>query len=269
MSQSIDPTQLVTGPELVLKNVPILDPIQEQSAREQFTSEIQALKDIAFPEPVIQVTQKISPLGDLQPYLELVIQTDCLFDYAGCNKILKQNNENDPGKNSEQIRLPIKLDFQLFRIWDESELHQYDSDLKQHVFYDNESNLQTLHDRRSRLIHSYITDMIRAKPELLAIAKERIEKQIANDPPINLRNAVYEWQNILNNWVLDDVLNFIVSDTEKADQLRQSTPFVGYIDNAERWKLHKAFWATYKKIQRSDKMFMELSLRNQLFFCEF
>lgn len=247
MSRFIDPTQLLTGTELVLKNVPIRDPIQEQSVREQFNTDIQALKDIAFPEPVIRVTQKISPLGDLQPYLELVIQTDVLFDYAGCNKILKQNNGNSPDKNSEQIRLPIKLDYQLFRVWDEAELHEYDADLKQHVFYDNKSNLQTLHDRRSRLIHSYIADMIRTKPDLFHIAKARIEKLIANNSPQNPQDAVYEWHNILDHWSLDDVLNFIVSDTEKADQLRQSTPFVGYIDNEERWKLHKAFWANVQK----------------------
>ena len=148
MSQSINPTQLVTGPELVLKNVPILDSTQEQSAREQFCTDILALKDIAFPEPTVRVTENMSPLGDLQPYLELVIQTDVFFDYAGCNKILKQNKMNDPSDNSEQIRLPIKLDYQLFRVWEEAELHEYDADLKQHVFYDNESNLQTLHDRR-------------------------------------------------------------------------------------------------------------------------
>jgi hypothetical protein len=247
MSRFIDPTQLLTGTELVLKNVPIRDPIQEQSVREQFNTDIQALKDIAFPEPVIRVTQKISPLGDLQPYLELVIQTDVLFDYAGCNKILKQNNGNSPDKNSEQIRLPIKLDYQLFRVWDEAELHEYDADLKQHVFYDNKSNLQTLHDRRSRLIHSYIADMIRTKPDLFHIAKARIEKLIAKNSPQNPQDAVYEWHNILDHWSLDDVLNFIVSDTEKADQLRQSTPFVGYIDNEERWKLHKAFWANVQK----------------------
>ena len=241
MSESIDPTQLVTGPELVLKNVLILDPTQEQSARKQFSADMQALKDIAFPEPTVRVTENMSPLGELQRHLELVIHTDRLFDYAGCSKILKQNNGNDPDKNSEQIRLPITLDYQLFRVWEEAELHEYDSDLKHHVFYDNESNLQTLHDRRSRLIHSYIADMIRAKPELLAIARERIEKQIANDPPINPSDAFIEWQYILNTWLLDDILRFMVADTEKANQLRSSTPFVGYIDNKEYWKLHKAF----------------------------
>ncbi len=241
MSEFIDVTQLVTGPELVLKDVPISDWVQENEAREQFSADIIALKDIAFPEPTVRVTEKMSPLGELQRHLELVIQTDVLFNYAGCNKILKKNNGNNPGKNSEQIRLPIKLDYQLFRVWEDAELHEYDSDLKHHVFYDNESNLQTLHDRRSRLIHSYIADMIRAKPELLAIARERIGKQIANDPPKHPKHAAYEWQNILATWSLDDILNFMVADTERADQLRSSTPFQGYFDNKERWKLHKAF----------------------------
>lgn len=241
MSESIDPTQLVTGPELVLKNVLILDSTQEQSARKQFSADMQALKDIAFPEPTVRVTENMSPLGELQRHLELVIHTDRLFDYAGCSKILKQNNGNDPDKNSEQIRLPIKLDYLLFRVWDETELHQYDADLLRYVFYDNNTHLHTLHDRRSRLVHRYIADMIRAKPELLAIARERIEKHIVDEPPKNPRDAAYEWQNILATWSLDNVLNFMVSDTGRADQLRSSTPFQGYFDNKEWWKLHKAF----------------------------
>ncbi len=241
MSQSINPTQLVMGPELVLKDVPISDWVQENEAREQFSADILALKDIAFPEPTVRVTEKMFPLGELQRHLELVIQTDRLFDYAGCSKILKQDNGNDPGKNSEQIRLPIQLDYLLFRVWDEAELHQYDADLLRYVFYDNNTHLHTLHDRRSRLVHSYIADMIRAKPELLSIAKARIGKKIAEDPPKHPKDAAYEWQAILATWPLDDILNFMVSDTEKADQLRSSTPFQGYFDNKERWKLHKAF----------------------------
>lgn len=83
--------------------------------------------------------------------------------------------------------------------------------------------------------------MIRTKPELLSVAKVRIEKEIAEKQPINPGDAAYEWQNILATWPLDDILNFMVADTEKADQLRSSTPFQGYFDNKERWKLHKAF----------------------------
>ena len=65
MSESIDPTQLVTDPELVLKNVLILDSTQEQSARKQFSADMQALKDIAFPEPTVRVTEKMFLLGEL------------------------------------------------------------------------------------------------------------------------------------------------------------------------------------------------------------
>jgi hypothetical protein len=143
--------------------------------------------------------------------------------------------------SGDQLRLPITLDFQLFRKWSESEQHQYDADLLQYVFYDNTTDLHTLGVRRSRLVHRYIADMIRTKPELLSVAKVRIEKEIAEKQPINPGDAAYEWQNILATWPLDDILNFMVADTEKADQLRSSTPFQGYFDNKERWKLHKAF----------------------------
>ena len=95
--------------------------------------------------------------------------------------------------------------------------------------------------------------MIRVKPDLLHIAKARVETQIANNPPKNPCDAVYEWQNILNTWSFGDVLSFIVSDTEKADQLRQSTPFVGYMDNAERWKLIKAFYRMHRELEAKNR----------------
>lgn len=143
--------------------------------------------------------------------------------------------------SGDQLRLPITLDFQLFRKWNDEELHQYDADLLKFVFYDNTIDLHTLNVRRSRLVHRYIADMIRKKPELLAIAKARIEKEIAEKQPINPRDAAYEWQAILANWSLDDILNFMVADTVRADQLRSSTPFVGLFDNKEHWKLHQSF----------------------------
>ena len=105
MSEFIDVTQLVTGPELVLKDVPISDWVQENEAREQFSADIIALKDIAFPEPTVRVTEKMSLLGELQRHLELVIQTDLLFDYVGSNKILKQNNGNAPGEYTPTVQL--------------------------------------------------------------------------------------------------------------------------------------------------------------------
>lgn len=278
-------SKAVKGSELILKEAPISDLEKEKWVREAFEADIEMLEDIAFPAPEIRKTLKIMPFGGVQEYLELVISTDLLFDYAGTANIQKrrmtgmayralvrfsgqsfghkrklglmvidqdsdvsivQANKQAPRPHAlavsgDQLRLPIALDFQLFRKWSESEQHQYDADLLQYVFYDNTTDLHTLGVRRSRLVHRYIADMIRAKPELLAVAKARIEKDIAEKQPINSRDAAYEWQAILATWSLDDVLNFIVSDTERADQLRSSTPFVGLFDNKEHWKLHQSF----------------------------
>lgn len=278
-------SKAVNGSELILKESLISDPEQEKRVREIFESDVAMLCDISFPVPEIRITTKLTPFNGVQPFLELFVKTERLFNYAGTSNIQKrrmtgtayrtlvrfigqsfghrrklglmiidqdsdvsivQANKQAPRPHAlavsgDQLRLPIALDFQLFRKWEESELHQYDADLLKYVFFDNQTNLQILHDRRSRLVHRYIADMIRAKPELLAIAKERIKKEIAEKQPVNPRDAVYEWQTILNTWSLDDILKFIVADAEKANQLRSSTPFVGYFDNSECWKLHKSF----------------------------
>lgn len=279
-------SKAVKGSELILKESLISDPEKEKWVREAFEADIAALKDIAFPAPEIRKNLKTLPFGGVQECLELVIQTDLLFDYAGTNNIQKrrmtgmsyralvrfsgqsfghrrklglividqdsdvsiiQANKQAPRPHSlavsgDQLRLPITLDFQLFRKWNDEEMHQYDADLLQYVFHDAQTDLHALGVRRSCLVHRYIADMIRAKPELLDVAKARIEKQIADEPPKHPKHAAYEWQNILNTWALDDILNFMVADTEKADQLRSSTPFVGLFDNKEHWKLHQSFY---------------------------
>ena len=236
----IEVLQLIAGDELVLKSIPIPNLRAHENSKKQFYTDIQALRDVAFPEPFIRTTQH---------YLELVISTDLLFKYAGCQNIIKQNIFCSD-ERYDKIILPIQLDYQLYRVWSEAELHEYDRYLMRYVFYDNEYNLQTLHDRRSRLLHRYIADMILTNPDLLALAKMRVKDQIARGQPENPNDPLLEWQSILNNWPLDEILNCIISDSEKADQLRQSSPLISCLNIGQRRRLHLSFWRLFKSLKQ-------------------
>ena len=236
----IEVFQLITGDDLVLKSTLIPDLLAHERAEKQFNADIHVLKDIAFPEPIIRINQH---------YLELVISTDLLFKYAGCQNIIKQNIFCS-SKRYDKIILPIQLDYQLYRVWSEAELHEYDRDLMRYVFYDNESNLQTLHDRRSRLLHRYIADMILTNPDLLALAKIRAKDQIARGQPENSKDPLREWQGIFNTLPQDEILNFIISNSEKADQLRQSSPFISCLNIGQRRRLNLAFWRIFKSLKK-------------------
>lgn len=236
----IEVLQLIAGDELVLKLIPIPNLLAHEDLKKQFYTDIQALRDVAFPEPFIRTTQH---------YLELVISTDLLFKYAGCQNIIKQNIFCSSARY-DKIILPIQLDYQLYRVWSETELHEPDPDLMQYVFYDDESNLQTLHDRRSRLSHRYIADMIRVNADLLALTLTRVKDQITRTQPENPNDPLHEWQSILNNWPLDEILNFIISDSEKADQLRQSSPFISCLNIGQRRRLNLAFWRIFKSLTK-------------------
>jgi hypothetical protein len=94
-------------------------------------------------------------------------------------------------------------------------------------------NLHRLAEERSLAYHAAVADRLRQDPDLLAIAHERLTEWIAaGHSPVHAR----AWQEILAR-PLDDILAFLVDAGERARELRQSTPFAGFIDPRERWRL--------------------------------
>ena len=152
-------SKAVKSSTLILKESLILDLEQSLQVRTLFEADIEMLKSIAFPIPEIRTTSKLTPFYGVQKFLELVITTDQLFDYAGTSNIQKrrmtgtsyralvrfsgqsfghrkklglmvidqhsdvtivQANKQAPRPHAlavsgDQMRLPIELDFQLFR----------------------------------------------------------------------------------------------------------------------------------------------------------
>lgn len=90
-------------------------------------------------------------------------------------------------------------------------------------------------EARSLRMHQSIAERLRAHPELLEKAKQTLLRYRVRHGQIRW---VTEWESILAK-PLSDITAFIVSESEKARELRQSTPFVGILSPRERWKFYK------------------------------
>jgi len=106
-------------------------------------------------------------------------------------------------------------------------------------------------DERSVALHRAIAQKLRERPELLAIARDNLTRwQLLGG-----RSAPYldEWQGILDR-PLEDVLTLIEEPGERMTALRQSSPFAGILEPAERWAIYAQFGAngTQSAIERHD-----------------
>jgi hypothetical protein len=93
------------------------------------------------------------------------------------------------------------------------------------------SNLHDQLDLRSRAIHELIAGKIRLHPELFEVPVRNVERwaAMAKLEPYYLT----EWRAILAQG-MEEALRFAVEDSERATELRQSTPFTGVLTQQER-----------------------------------
>jgi hypothetical protein len=80
---------------------------------------------------------------------------------------------------------------------------------------------------------------IRAEPGLVEIGKANLRRWQAQNGG-KLSPAHREWELILRFLTPDELVEFIVSRTPKADRLRQSSPLVGILTEAERLAILRA-----------------------------
>ncbi len=85
-------------------------------------------------------------------------------------------------------------------------------------------------DERSRALHEAVASKLKDQPELLAVARSNLERWLAASPSPVLK----EWQRLLDQLPLPELLTLLVSASEEAKQLRQSSPFAGLLTPAER-----------------------------------
>jgi len=92
-------------------------------------------------------------------------------------------------------------------------------------------------EERSIVLHRVIAQRVSGNPTLLEVARTNLRRWAAQDGG---RPYWTEWENILKS-PLEDILAFMVSPSEKARRLRQSSPFCGILTPRERWNIYESF----------------------------
>lgn len=93
-------------------------------------------------------------------------------------------------------------------------------------------------DERSRALHARIAEKLREKPALLSVARDNLERWE------RLRGAdaaLDEWSTLLDTTAFPDLLRLLTEESEKADRLRQSSPFAGILTAEERMDVFRHY----------------------------
>jgi hypothetical protein len=104
--------------------------------------------------------------------------------------------------------------------------------------------MQTAHsdhsrlDERSLAMHQLVAAKVQADPTLLDKARENVRRWRAREGSPDL--ALGEWEQILNTSV-NQVAQFLAERSERATRLRQSSPFAGFLSEAERRAIYESY----------------------------
>ena len=93
-------------------------------------------------------------------------------------------------------------------------------------------------DQRSLAMHCAIAGKLRARPELLEIARDNIERWYPGAG--GAKPYLDEWRRLLD-YPLEELLSLIVQDNEHMNAMRQSAPFAGVLEPKERWDIYALF----------------------------
>ena len=88
-------------------------------------------------------------------------------------------------------------------------------------------------EERGIVLHRVIAQRIRENPAQQDVARQNLRRWINEGGE---RSYWIEWEKMLEG-PLEERLAFMVSPTEKARWLRQSSPFAGILTPQERWKI--------------------------------
>jgi hypothetical protein len=94
-----------------------------------------------------------------------------------------------------------------------------------------------LAEARSIAYHRRIAEMIREEPERLTRVIAKLRRQVASNDATQ-RHWARAWLAILEQ-PLEDALAFLTDPGERANELRQSTPFAGLLPPRLRWQIHE------------------------------
>jgi hypothetical protein len=99
-------------------------------------------------------------------------------------------------------------------------------------------------DERSIALHRAVVAKIRQDPRLLDIPRanlQRLEDNFSPQDGTTIPRWLQEWKAVLANPDREEIFCFLVSTSEKACRLRQSSPFSGILTARERWAIYETF----------------------------
>jgi hypothetical protein len=109
-------------------------------------------------------------------------------------------------------------------------------------------------DERSLEMDRLIAKKIRARPGLVQIALNNIERWLANpDYAESNGEAVLEWKRIIQESTLEELLALLESRSEMAQRLRQSSPFCGILTEEERSTIFRKYEAFRDRTHSSSR----------------
>lgn len=88
-------------------------------------------------------------------------------------------------------------------------------------------------DERSRALHAIIAQKIQREPALLELARinlDRWKRECSDEAKV----VFAEWEAMINEWPLERLLDFLIERSERANRMRQSSPFTGILTPSER-----------------------------------
>ena len=88
-------------------------------------------------------------------------------------------------------------------------------------------------DERSRVLHSLIAQKIRHEPQLLDIARTNLARW-RTECGQDVEPVFAEWEALIRGSTLESLLAFLEEKGERANRMRQSSPFTGILTPAER-----------------------------------
>ncbi len=89
-----------------------------------------------------------------------------------------------------------------------------------------------LAEERSLALHRAVAERLRADPSLIERARRRVDGWLRDGSVA--RPYAEAWREILAGTV-DDVARFLEDPGDRARQLRQASPFAGFLDARTRW----------------------------------
>ena len=106
-------------------------------------------------------------------------------------------------------------------------------------------NMQERSDKRSLALHRAVVRKLDNCPDLWDIPLKNIERWAEKDGSMPVAHMV--WKEILESWTHEAIIKFLLSRSQRATQLRSSSPFVGIIDQDTRNRIFERYRKIYEK----------------------